>query len=81
MNIWYNIATNRDKFNVENINSSPKIIIVLLSPKSDLMNRQLKILSEIAKIVIDKELLSNILSSDNYLEFSEKIKEIKTKVQ
>lgn len=75
------IATNRDKFNVENINSSPKIIIVLLSPKSDLMNRQLKILSEIAKIVIDKELLSNILSSDNYSEFSEKIKEIKTRVQ
>ena len=71
------IATNREKFNVGNINSIPKIIIVLLSPKSDLMNRQLKILSEIAKIVIDKKLLSNILSSNNYLEFSEKLSERK----
>ena len=67
------IGTNKNKFSVENVKSNPKVIIVLLSPKSDPMNRHLKILSEIAKIVTDKKMLSDILSSCSYSEFLERI--------
>ncbi len=67
------IATNKNKFTVENVKSNPKVIIVLLSPKSDPMNRHLKVLSEIAKIVTDKKMLSDLLDSYTYSEFLEKI--------
>lgn len=67
------IATNKNKFSVENVKSNPKVIIVLLSPKSDPMNRHLKVLSEIAKIVTDKKMLSDILGSCSYSEFLERI--------
>lgn len=67
------IATNKNKFIVENVKSSPRVIVVLFSPKSDPMNRHLKVLSEIAKIVTDKKILSAILGSCNYSEFLERI--------
>ncbi|WP_320048082.1 cation:proton antiporter [uncultured Ilyobacter sp.] len=69
------IATNKNNFIVENVKSSPKIIIVLLSPKSDPTNRHLKVLSEIVKIVTDKKMLSDILGSYSYSEFLERIKQ------
>jgi mannitol/fructose-specific phosphotransferase system IIA component (Ntr-type) len=37
------------------------------------MNRHLKVLSEIAKIVTDKKMLSDILGSCSYSEFLERI--------
>jgi Kef-type K+ transport system membrane component KefB/mannitol/fructose-specific phosphotransferase system IIA component (Ntr-type) len=70
------IGTQKDGFDVESIKSRPKIIITLLSPKSEPLNKHLRILSEIAKMVVNKDTTGSLLASDSYNDF---IKRIDTK--
>lgn len=70
------IATQKDGFEVESIKSRPKIIITLLSPKSEPLKKHLRILSEIAKMVVNKDTTGSLFAADSYAEF---IKRIDTK--
>ena len=70
------IATQKDGFEIESIKSRPKIVITLLSPKSEPLKKHLRILSEIAKMVVNKDTTGSLLAADSYDEF---IKRIDTK--
>lgn len=67
------IAINKEGFKVDSIKSKPKIIITLLSPKSEPLKKHLRILSEIAKMVSDKDVSGSFMASASYDEFINRI--------
>jgi Kef-type K+ transport system membrane component KefB/mannitol/fructose-specific phosphotransferase system IIA component (Ntr-type) len=67
------VATNPDTFSVDHVSSRPRIIIILLSPESYSARSHLEMLSEIAQMVNGKDFINNLLSSEDYDQFIEKM--------
>lgn len=71
------ITCNPDGFDLKTINSRPRIIIILLSPKSEPRKKHLKMLAEISKLTLNKEITGNLIASENYEEFEAKLSKSK----
>ena len=65
------LASHKESFVLESLSARPKIIFILFSPKEKSSESHLQMLSEIAKLSMQKELLGKLLQSSNYLEWLE----------
>lgn len=72
------IASNPDGFDLNAIDSRPRVIIILISPKFETRKRHLKMLAEISKLTLNKEITGNLISSENYDDFEKKLSKSKT---
>lgn len=68
------IAKSEQGFSLPEVNLTPKIVFILLSPLDQTPTEHLKILSEIARISQVKSFVKSILLSDSYKKFIESMK-------
>ncbi|MGM0508924.1 MAG: cation:proton antiporter [Fusobacteriota bacterium] len=71
---------NEDQFETEYIESNPKIVITLLSPKYGTLKDHLKKLSEIAKLSSNDRFIDNLIEAENYNNFIKLSKEDKNEL-
>lgn len=68
-------AINKVGFEVENVESRPKIIIVLIVPEDQPVQQHLNTLSQISRMVMVKDLIDNLLVAEDYDEFTRLIRQ------